>query len=61
MSLESHVWGALGTAIVSIMGILFFKEDFGVVKGICLGMIISGVVGLNLSGNSSEIKEELPS
>ena len=43
------------------MGILFFKEDFGVVKDICLGMIISGVVGLNLSGNSSEIKEELPS
>lgn len=41
-------WAALGTAFVTVSGILFFQEDCDAVKVACLFMILAGVVGLNL-------------
>lgn len=41
-------WSALGTAIVSAAGILFFHESHNWKKIVCLACIILGVVGLNL-------------
>ena len=43
-----QIWAALGTAIVSIIGILFFGEPVSKEKVICLTMILIGVVGLEL-------------
>ena len=42
------VWSALGTLVVSSMGIIFFHEKCNLLKFACLGLIVTGVVGLNL-------------
>jgi small multidrug resistance pump len=44
------VWAGLGTALVAVVGYLFLGEQMGWVKGISLGLIVLGVVGLNLAG-----------
>ena len=41
-------WSALGTLIVSTIGIVIFHEKADRVKLLCLAMIAAGVVGLNL-------------
>lgn len=48
--LLNQVWAALGTAVVSVAGIVFFGERFDLAKVICLSMIVLGVVGLELTG-----------
>ncbi len=50
VSVAYAIWGAAGIAIISIIGILFFKESFSVLKVLSLLLIILGVIGLNLSG-----------
>ena len=42
------IWAASGTAIMSLVGILFFGETFNAAKLVCLTAIMAGVVGLNL-------------
>ena len=42
------VWSALGSLIVSGVGILFFGEAYDAWKLTCLALITVGVVGLNL-------------
>lgn len=42
------VWSALGTTLVTTMGILHFGETMNWKKAICLLLIVSGVVGLNV-------------
>lgn len=42
------IWSGLGTGLVAIIGILFFKEPIGALKVLLLLMIIGGVVGLKL-------------
>jgi multidrug transporter EmrE-like cation transporter len=44
------VWAALGTAIVSIVGITVFGETYNLAKLIGLAMIISGVVIVEAHG-----------
>ena len=44
------IWSGLGTALVATIGILWFKEPANAIKLISLGLIIIGVIGLNLSG-----------
>jgi multidrug transporter EmrE-like cation transporter len=41
-------WAALGTAIVSSAGILLFGESCDPGKLMCLTLIMTGVMGLNL-------------
>ena len=50
VSIAYAIWSGLGTALVTIVGILWFKEPATAVKIISIGLIIIGVVGLNLSG-----------
>jgi len=42
------VWSALGSLIVSTVGIVFFNESCDAKKLTCLALIAVGVVGLNL-------------
>jgi small multidrug resistance pump len=44
------VWSGLGTAIIAVIGILAFDEQASLAKGVSIGLIIAGVVGLNLFG-----------
>jgi small multidrug resistance pump len=44
------VWSGIGTALIAVIGILYFREAVNALKIISLLLIIAGVVGLNLSG-----------
>jgi multidrug transporter EmrE-like cation transporter len=49
LSVAYAVWSGVGTAI----GILCFGESVGPWKLMCLALIVLGVAGLHLSGNTS--------
>ena len=44
------IWSGLGTALITIIGIIIFKESLSPLKIISIILIIIGVVGLQLSG-----------
>ena len=50
MSVTYAVWSGLGTAGIVLFGVLLLGERIDVVKAAALGMIIAGVVVLNLHG-----------
>jgi small multidrug resistance pump len=52
VSVAYAVWSGMGTALIATIGVLYFKEPMTAVKLISLGLIIGGVVGLNLSGGT---------
>jgi small multidrug resistance pump len=49
VSVAYAIWSGVGTALIAIIGILWFNESLGTIKVISLLLIIAGVVGLNLS------------
>ena len=52
ISVVYAVWSATGTALIAMLGILWFKEPVTALKIPSLGLIILGVIGLNLSGGT---------
>jgi small multidrug resistance pump len=44
------IWSGVGTALITVIGIAYFRETATVVKLVSIVFIILGVVGLNLSG-----------
>lgn len=50
VSVAYAVWSGLGTTLIAIIGIFYFKEPSSVIKILSIGLIILGVIGLNLSG-----------
>jgi small multidrug resistance pump len=52
VSIAYAVWSGVGTALIAAIGVLWFKEPVTALKLISLGLIITGVVGLNLSGGA---------
>ena len=52
ISVAYAVWSGLGTAIIAIVGMIWFKEPTTVLKIFSIGLIIMGVVGLNLEGDN---------
>jgi small multidrug resistance pump len=51
VSVAYAVWAGLGTAAVAVIGFLFLGEPMGWLKGASLGLIVLGVIGLNLVGS----------
>lgn len=49
VSIAYAVWAGVGTALIFTVGILWFKEPLNALKIISLGLILIGVIGLNLS------------
>jgi small multidrug resistance pump len=49
ISVAYAIWSGLGTAIIATIGFIWFKEHVTPLKIVSLGLIIAGVVGLNLS------------
>ena len=45
------VWSAVGTALIAAVGMFAFGEPATALKVASLGLIILGVVGLNLAGS----------
>lgn len=42
------IWTGIGTVGTVILGILFFKEPVDLIRFVCIGLIITGIVGLKL-------------
>lgn len=49
LSLVYAVWSGVGTALIAMVGFLYFKETVTPVRIASIFLIIIGVVGLNLS------------
>ncbi|WP_254174861.1 DMT family transporter [Planktothrix pseudagardhii] len=47
VSLAYSVWSGLGTALIAMIGIVFFRESITSIKFISIALIIIGVIGLN--------------
>ena len=52
VSVAYAVWSGLGTLLIAAIGIAYLKEPLTLVKIGSLILIIVGVIGVNLSGNS---------
>jgi small multidrug resistance pump len=52
ISVAYAVWAGVGTALIAVAGVVWFKEAMTVWKALSLLAIIAGVVGLNLSGGT---------
>ena len=48
------VWSAVGTAMVTLVGVFLFKESVSALKVFSIALIITGVVSLNLSSRATE-------
>jgi len=48
VSVTYAIWSGLGTASIAVIGVLFLGESWNVVKVVSIGLIILGVVALNL-------------
>jgi small multidrug resistance pump len=53
MSMAYAVWAGVGTALITLVGIFFFKESASLFKVMSIALIIIGVVGLHLSSESA--------
>jgi small multidrug resistance pump len=46
------IWSGVGTALIALIGVIYFREPVSPLKILSLGLIVLGVVGLKLSGGS---------
>ena len=50
VSVAYAIWAGLGTALITIIGLVYFKEPATLLKIVSIGLIVIGVLGLNLDG-----------
>lgn len=48
VSVAYAIWSGLGTALITAIGMLYFREPATLIKIASIGLIILGVAGLNL-------------
>ncbi len=48
VSIAYAIWASAGTALISIIGIVFFHEQISVIKVISISLIVLGILGLEL-------------
>lgn len=48
VSIAYAIWASVGTALIAIIGMMFFKEPFSLIKILSLSFIIIGILGLEL-------------
>lgn len=44
------IWAGSGVALIAIAGVILFKEPFSLAKALSIGLIVTGIVGLQLGG-----------
>jgi small multidrug resistance pump len=52
LSLAYALWSGLGIVFIASVGIMYFREPVSAMKMISLGLIVVGVVSLNLVGEA---------
>jgi len=50
VSVAYAIWSGVGTAAIAVIGILFFREQVSLIKAVSIGLIVVGVIGVNLGG-----------
>lgn len=53
LSIAYAIWSGAGTALVAMVGILWFREAASLLKLVSLALIIVGVVGLQLASRET--------
>ena len=48
MSVSYAIWSGVGTALIAIIGVYYFKESMTILKFFSIVLIILGVIGLNI-------------
>jgi small multidrug resistance pump len=48
VSIAYAIWASAGTALIAIIGMMFFKEPVSVAKVISITLIIAGIIGLEV-------------
>jgi small multidrug resistance pump len=54
VSVAYAIWSGLGTALIGVVGVLWFRESMSPMKIAGLALVIAGVVLLNLGGGHGE-------
>lgn len=52
VSIAYAIWSGVGTGLIAIISVVWFKETFSIVKLISITLIIVGVIGLNMTNGS---------
>lgn len=52
VSVAYAIWAGAGTGLISVIGVLYFKEEMSLLKVLSLALIVAGVIGLNLGGGA---------
>lgn len=52
LSIAYAIWAGVGTFLVAIIGLFWFKEPVTILKVVSMMLVIAGVVGLNLSSSA---------
>ena len=52
VSVAYAIWSGVGTALIATVGVLYFREPFGILKLIGIVAIIGGVVALRIAGGT---------
>jgi len=47
------VWAACGTALIAVVGIVFFGESISLIKIAAIVLVVAGVIGLNLADSAA--------
>jgi len=48
VSIAYAIWASAGTALIAIIGMMFFKEAVSVAKIVSISLIIAGIIGLEV-------------
>jgi small multidrug resistance pump len=49
VSVAYAIWAGMGTALIALIGIFWFKDSISLLKIASLALVICGIVGLHLS------------
>ncbi len=49
VSIAYAIWAGLGTALITVVGIFWFREPASALKLVSLVVVVMGVIGLHLS------------
>ncbi|MEH2191358.1 MAG: multidrug efflux SMR transporter [Nostoc sp.] len=49
VSVAYSVWAGLGTVLIALIGIIWFRESATIIKLLSIALIVAGVIGINAS------------
>jgi len=51
LSITYAIWSGVGTFLIALIGLFWFKEPLTILKASSMILVIAGIVGLNLSSS----------